>query len=68
MGLCTPELLRQLEPHMKLLGSLIAHELALANCLRVAVWLDLQLTGMRGPETGAHVERASPIRFCARRC
>jgi len=58
-GLFTPELLQQLEPHVELLGSLIAFELARVNSLRVAVQLALQLTGMRDPETGAHVERVS---------
>ena len=58
-GLFRPELLLQLEPHLELLGSLIAHELAMLNSLRVAVRLALQFTGMRDPETGAHVERVS---------
>jgi HD-GYP domain-containing protein (c-di-GMP phosphodiesterase class II) len=58
-GLFSPELLRQLEPHGELVGALMAHELAMVNSLRVAVRLALQLTGMRDPETGAHVERVS---------
>ena len=57
--LFTPDLCRRLDPHLELLGSILGHELSLADSLRVAVRLALRLTGLRDPETGAHVERVS---------
>lgn len=58
-GLFTAALRQQLDPHLELLAAILVHELALADSLRVAVRLALRLTGLRDPETGAHVERVS---------
>lgn len=52
-------LLAQLQPHLELLETLIQAELAAIDSLRAAVRLALTMTGLRDPETGAHVERVS---------
>lgn len=52
-------LLAQLTPHLELLEVLIQAELAAIDSLRAAVRLALCMTGLRDPETGAHVERVS---------
>jgi HD-GYP domain-containing protein (c-di-GMP phosphodiesterase class II) len=52
-------LLEQLEPHLELLEALIQAELAAIDSLRASVQLALRMTGLRDPETGAHVERVS---------
>lgn len=57
--LFSPDLCRQLDPHLELLASILIHELAATDSLRVAVRLALRLTGLRDPETGAHLERVS---------
>lgn len=57
--LFTPELRRQIDPHLELLGAVLNQELSTGDSLRVAVQLALRLTGLRDPETGAHVERVS---------
>ncbi len=58
-GVFTPEHLEQLAPCVELIGALLIHEVAVMNSLRVAVKLALRMTGLRDPETGAHVERVS---------
>lgn len=58
-GVFTPEHLEQLAPSVELIGALLIHEVAVMNSLRVAVKLALRMTGLRDPETGAHVERVS---------
>lgn len=58
-GLFTPELRQQIDPHLELLGAVLNQELSTGDSLRVAVQLALKLTGLRDPETGAHVERVS---------
>jgi HD-GYP domain-containing protein (c-di-GMP phosphodiesterase class II) len=58
-GLFTPELRRQIDPQLELLGAVLTQELSTGDSLRVAVQLALKLTGLRDPETGAHVERVS---------
>jgi two-component system, response regulator RpfG len=58
-GVFSDALLERLEPHLELLGALIQAELAAIESLRAAVRLALQMTGLRDPETGAHVERVS---------
>ncbi len=58
-GVFTPEHLEQLAPSVELIGALLTHEVAVMNSLRVAVKLALRMTGLRDPETGAHVERVS---------
>lgn len=55
----TPELRLRLDPHLELLASLLAQELAVVESLRMAVRLALQITGLRDPETGAHLERVA---------
>ena len=44
---------------MELLAALITHELVQLNHLRLQVRLALELTQLRDPETGAHLERVS---------
>jgi response regulator RpfG family c-di-GMP phosphodiesterase len=56
-GAFTPEHLDLLAPSVELIGLMISHEVAEMNSLRVAVRLALRMTGLRDPETGAHVER-----------
>lgn len=58
-ALFTTELRRQIDPHLELLGAVLTRELSTGDSLRVAVQLALKLTGLRDPETGAHVERVS---------
>lgn len=58
-GLFTAELRRRIDPHLELLGAVLNQELSTGDSLRVAVRLALKLTGLRDPETGAHVERVS---------
>jgi HD-GYP domain-containing protein (c-di-GMP phosphodiesterase class II) len=58
-GLFTAELRHQIDPHLELLGAVLNQELSNGDSLRVAVQLALRLTGLRDPETGAHVERVS---------
>lgn len=58
-GLFTAELRQQIDPHLELLGAVLNEELSTGDSLRVAVQLALKLTGLRDPETGAHVERVS---------
>ena len=58
-GLFTAELRRRIDPHLELLGAVLNQELNTGDSLRVAVRLALKLTGLRDPETGAHVERVS---------
>lgn len=58
-GLFSDALRHRLDPHLELLASILGHELAMADSLRVAVRLALRLTGLRDPETGNHVERVS---------
>lgn len=58
-GLFTPQLRQQIDPHLELLGAVLNQELSTGDSLRVAVQLALRLTGLRDPETGAHVERVS---------
>jgi len=58
-GLFTPELRQRIDPHLELLGAVLSQELGTGDSLRVAVQLALRLTGLRDPETGAHVERVS---------
>jgi len=54
-----PELRQRLDPWLELLGAVLSQELASTDSLQVAVRLALKLTGLRDPETGAHVERVS---------
>ena len=58
-GVFTPERLEQPAPSVELIGALPIHEVAVINSLRLAVKLALRMTGLRDPETGAHVERMS---------
>jgi two-component system response regulator RpfG len=58
-GVFTTPLLERLGPHLELLGALIQAELAAIEGLQAAVRLALHMTGLRDPETGAHVERVS---------
>lgn len=58
-GLFTAELRQQIDPQLELLGAVLNQELSTGDSLRVAVQLALKLTGLRDPETGAHVERVS---------
>ena len=58
-GLFTDALREQIDPHLELLGAVLSRELSTGDSLRVAVQLALKLTGLRDPETGAHVERVS---------
>lgn len=58
-ALFTPPLRQRLDPLLELLGAVLSQELTLTDSLRVAVQLALTLTGLRDPETGAHVERVS---------
>ena len=58
-GVFTPERLQQLAATVELIGLLLIHEMSVINSLRVAVQLALRMTGLRDPETGAHVERVS---------
>lgn len=58
-GLFTAELRQRIDPHLELLGAVLNQELSTGESLRVAVQLALKLTGLRDPETGAHVERVS---------
>ncbi|MFM7312391.1 MAG: HD-GYP domain-containing protein [Cyanobium sp.] len=58
-ALFNEELRWRVNPFLELLASVLGHELSLADSLRVAVRLALQLTGLRDPETGAHVQRVS---------
>ena len=58
-GLFSGMLRLRLDPHLELLASILGHELALADSLKVAVRLALRLTGLHDPETGSHVERVS---------
>ena len=55
----TPPVLERLQPHVELLASLVTHELGQLSNLRLAVQLALELTHLRDPETGAHLERVS---------
>ena len=48
-----------LQPHVELLAALITHELGQLNHLRLELRLALELTQLRDPETGAHLERVS---------
>jgi hypothetical protein len=58
-GVFTAACLQQLAPHLELLEALIQAELAAIEALQAAVRLALRMTGLRDPETGAHVERVS---------
>jgi len=58
-GVFSAPLLERLEPHLELLEALIQAELSAIDSLRAAVRLALTMTGLRDPETGAHVERVS---------
>lgn len=58
-GLFTDALRARIDPHLELLGAILNQELSTGESLRVAVQLALKLTGLRDPETGAHVERVS---------
>jgi hypothetical protein len=58
-ALFSEELRHQVDGPLELLGAVLSHELASTDSLRVAVRLALRLTGLRDPETGAHVERVS---------
>lgn len=58
-GLFSTELRQLIDPHLELLGAVLSQELGSGDSLRVAVQLALRLTGLRDPETGAHVERVS---------
>ena len=58
-GVFTPLALERLQPHVELLAALITHELGQLNNLRLEVRLALELTQLRDPETGAHLERVS---------
>lgn len=58
-GVFSAPLLERLEPHLELLEALIQAELSSIDSLRAAVRLALTMTGLRDPETGAHVERVS---------
>lgn len=58
-GAFSPEHLDLLAPGVELIGLMVSHEVSAMNSLRVAVRLALRMTGLRDPETGAHVERVS---------
>lgn len=51
--------LERLQPHVELVASLIIHELSQIAQLRSTLRLALDLTHLRDPETGAHLERVS---------
>jgi HD-GYP domain-containing protein (c-di-GMP phosphodiesterase class II) len=55
----TPPVLERLQPHVELLAALLTNELGQLSNLRLAVQLALELTHLRDPETGAHLERVS---------
>ena len=55
----TPPVLEGLQPHVELLASLVTNELGQLSNLRLAVQLALELTHLRDPEPGAHLERVS---------
>ena len=58
-GTFTAPVRERLQPHVELLAALITHELGQLNHLRLQVRLALELTQLRDPETGAHLERVS---------
>lgn len=58
-GVFTGAVLERLQPHVELLSALITHELGQLNNLRLEVRLALELTLLRDPETGAHLERVA---------
>ena len=58
-GAFTPSVRGLLQPHVELLAALITHELGQLNHLRLELRLALELTQLRDPETGAHLERVS---------
>lgn len=55
----TPPVLEGLQPHLELTAALISQELGQLSHLRTTVRLALELTQLRDPETGAHLERVS---------